>query len=216
MANESATKFALRLLWTIFMLRCFILALRMKFRWKFKFHGPPFSPLHHDTAFDESDSRMNSLCLMALLDSEILIALWIARTSALFISMKGIGVEKRQIKFPLWFLRTPPIAEHDSHMLTDASTFHLTTLITGGHQTTGLMAMVGFFFLTAFESFHNKQDGFREMSDGEYGKFSSHAEIHHPSLSKHRIRDINVQRIVSANVKKQMVQLKKYRGSISL
>lgn len=185
LARESATKFALRLLWQISMFRFFILAFLIKFRWKVKFQGPPHSLLHHRTAFVESDSRMNMQFWTLWFDNEILIARWIARTSALLISMNGIGEEKRHIKFPEWFLSTPPIAEHDSSSFTDASTFHLIKFVTGGlHE-------IWFFWimrpLIEDSSFlHNRHWGLWEMSEGEYGKLSPQPEIHHPSLSKIR------------------------------
>lgn len=101
------------------------------------FHGPPDSPLHHNTAFVESDSMIILNFFISLLDSEIAIARCIAKTSAQFISMYGMGEENKHMKFPRWFRKTPPIAEHDSTVCTEASTFHFRHLVSGGCQISG-------------------------------------------------------------------------------
>lgn len=97
----------------------------MKFRWKDKFQGPPSFEVHHLTALSESDSTM---IFFISIRWELAAVIWKARnvafTSALFISIGGIGVEKRQIKSPLEFLKTPPIAERFRRGLKEASTFH--------------------------------------------------------------------------------------------
>lgn len=97
---------------------------RMKLRIKFKFHGPPLLSLHHFTALAESDSIVNLHCDNLSLPLEIFIARWIARTSALLISMVGIEVENKHLKFPLISLKTPPIADLGKEVLSEASTFH--------------------------------------------------------------------------------------------
>lgn len=91
LAIESATKLEFRPLWIIETSRPPFRAFRMKFRWKFKFHGPPSSLLHHWTAFAESDSIVSFAVFKASHDRVIFTARCIASISALLISMKGIG-----------------------------------------------------------------------------------------------------------------------------
>ena len=106
----------------------------MKLSWKVRFHGPLLSPLHHFTAFTESDSTIIWLLRGLPMDNEIRIALWIASTSAWLISISGIGVEKRHKNFPNWSRRTPPMADFASFAFRDASTFHLREEKLGGDQ----------------------------------------------------------------------------------
>lgn len=90
----------------------------------------------------------------------------IANTSALFISIAGMGVEKTHLKDSLLSRKTPPIAERDRALLYEASTFHFNILIRGGSQPTseakGLKQP-----LLITSSDHNRLEGFFEMSSYE-------------------------------------------------
>lgn len=60
----------------------------------------PVSALHHDTVLAESDSRMVERFCRLWLAREMVMALWMARTSAQLISIGGMGDENMQINFP--------------------------------------------------------------------------------------------------------------------
>lgn len=100
----------LRPLWVIEMFIHDLLTFLMKLRLKFKFHGPTLCSLHHLTTFIESDSIMIFWCLTLSLCIEIFKARKMANTSAEFISIHGMGLEKIHVKHPLSSLSTPPTA----------------------------------------------------------------------------------------------------------
>lgn len=152
----------------------------MKLSWEFKFHGSPLLPLHQATAFLESDSISNKLDWKESWANEIDIALWMASTSALFISIVGMEHENRQMKCPIWFRRTPPIEDRLRRGLKDASTFHFRRPDIGGDHDEGW----GRTDFDAWGALQNRQLGFLWISVGEYGNGSLHALIHHPILRR--------------------------------
>lgn len=89
----------------------------MKFRMKLRFQGPPLELEHQLTALQDSDSITMGWLQNLSHSREIWMALWIARTSAKFISFGGIGHENIHKNSPLAFRKTPPIAERDNTRL---------------------------------------------------------------------------------------------------
>lgn len=142
----------------------------MKLMMKFRFQGPSFSLLHHFTAFIESDSTRSRDCRRWSYAMKIFMALWIASISAWLISTNGMGLENTQMKFPWWFLSTPPIDAFISLGLMEASTFHFREEMGGGSHGAckslldwASLAWGAAHFCTSF---------------GVYGKVSSHPLIH--------------------------------------
>lgn len=185
LARESATVFEPLLLCVISTPGSDEAVLRIKLRMNFRFQGPPTSCLHQFTAFFESDSMMMWESLIRAELRDIFKARRMAKTSALFISMKGIGVENIHMNLPSWSLRTPPITAHRREGLADASTFHFNDRLGGWSQRVealrgrwGLADMV--------DVFHARHDGFLSMSSEVYGNGSPHPLIHQLSLNNTR------------------------------
>lgn len=149
----------------------------MKFRVKLRFHGPALSSIHHFTAFIELDSIIICEGSKRLHPSVSFFTRWIACTSAMLISMSGMGNENTQTKFPRWSLRTPPIAAWWHEGWKNASTFHFMTWMGGGLHITRFFAHCGLDNMLHFSA-HAKQDGLLIMSWAEYGKGSPHPFIH--------------------------------------
>lgn len=149
------------------------------------FQGPPLSLLHHRIAFDESVSRIMLHLFVALDAKEMDIARWMTKNFAQLISMNGIEDENKHMKFPWWFRSTPPMAEHNYEMFTDASIFHLTWSISSGiHNSWG--TEIEATFKGEDLQLYSKQDGFRWISIREYEKLSHQPVIHHPNLRRMR------------------------------
>lgn len=106
--------------------------LRMKCKMKLRFQGPEHSPLHHLTAFAESDSTITDENWSWEEACKIFNALWIVKTSAWLISIWGIGIEKRHMNFLSFPQSTPPIADFWDKGFNDASTFHFKELAGDG------------------------------------------------------------------------------------
>lgn len=177
LARESATMLAPLPLWLISRLSHLLRAFRMKFSWKFRFHGPPTSSLHHLTALTESDSMMMECFLMLSLLIEIWIARYMASISAQFISIGGIGLDNMHLKLPRWSRRTSPIADDSLAVFTDASTFHFCWFLDGGSQDKGWANPYTLPTPWCW-SFHERHVGFLMISSLEYGKGSPQPFIH--------------------------------------
>lgn len=165
LAKESATPFVLLPLWIIERESHCFLAFLMKFSMKLRFHGPPWSRLHHWTALRESETIVMVWLLILSELREILVALNIANTYAEFISRSGMGEENRQMKLPKVFRRTPPTAAWSRWCLKDASTFHMRVSLRGGDHTCG----VGWWIIRLGRPilFQLRQMGLRSTSFGE-------------------------------------------------
>lgn len=100
------------------------MACLMKFNMKFKFQGPPSFPLHHLTAFDESDQKIIGEELISGEEIEILTAQKIAQTCAELISNGGMGHANKQMKNAASLRRTPPMTLRLQIGSRDALVFH--------------------------------------------------------------------------------------------
>lgn len=106
--------------------------LRIKLRMNWIFHGLPDRAQHQPTTFFESDSMIIFLPCNPGLPWTIFNALWIAKTSAMLISIWGIGDENIHRNFPSESPRTPPIDVLIRIGCNEASTFHLMQWDGGG------------------------------------------------------------------------------------